>query len=284
MRQWAMAGALLLLVTAPVGGHRHPFAAVPAGAAEGLSAALSAGGGELHPIFAPSQEEVATAARLGEQARRARKTVEELLDKWAAPVPEAKGKVVLMAPAARVAAAAYEAAKLHKGEAERAKAIERALLENRDMILFRVTLLGKGRGTWLWPGDLKPGDRKALESVCFALSDGKGHFFPPADPSAERKVEASSKTVGSPIPVTVYTHVKRFWFGLPILGSARRTDFQATYEVAFRLHDPKTGRPVLDPSVESLSLRIIGARGEKEVGFSLAALRKLTQGTRAGQR
>ena len=124
---------------------------------------------------------------------------------------------------------------------------------------------------------MKPGDRKALESVAFVLSDGRGHYYQPVNPNADRRVGARQTEVGSPIPVTVYGHVESFWFSLPVLGSSQRTDFVAKYDVAFPLRDPETGRPLVTARVRHLGLKIIGARGEKEARLPLDALQDVTR-------
>jgi hypothetical protein len=281
MKPWLILAGLALALAAPAAGEE---AAGPARQADGPVAAAVSGesrGQELHPLFAPSEEEVAAAARLGEAARKAGRRVEELLERWAVAVPEAGGKVVLMAPTARAAAAAYEAAKLHKSVGQREAAIEEALRRSKGLVVFEVTLLSKGSGSWLWPEGMKPGDRKALESISFVLSDGRGRHYQPVDPNAERRVEARPKVIGSPIPVTAYGNVGRFWFSLPILRSAARTDFAAKYEVAFPLYEEETGRPIVSADLKSLGLKIIGARGEREVSFPLAELGRA--GAKAGK-
>jgi hypothetical protein len=271
MRYWLLGAGLILALGAPMAALADTPAATP------QSADLWAARKELHPLFAPAPEDIEAAARLGERARKSGKTLEELLDTWSVPVPDADGKVIVMLPAARVAAAAYQAAKLHKDEAETRAAIDEALKSDADLVVFQVTLKSKGTGSWLWPYNAKPGDKKALESIAFALYDGRGHYYQPVDPNAERRIGASEKQIGSPVPVTVYTHVEGFWFNLPVLGSGSRTDFVAKYDVVFPLRDPKSGDPVVSARVRSLGLRIIGARGEKEARFSLAALQDLTR-------
>jgi len=274
-RKYALGAALLFAAAAPVFADREE---ARLGSEEGVrevAAAPEHGPADLHPLFAPSPEQVEAAARFGTQSRRARKTVEEVLECWSFPVPEAEGKVVVMVPAARVAAAAYEAAKMHKNEVQKRKAIEEALAKNRENIVFQVWLESRGSGTWLWPYNAKPGDREALESIGFVLSDGKGRYYQPIDPDAGRQVEGKARAVGSPIVIAVYTRVKDFFFSLPLLASRQRTDFVARYEVAFPLYDPESHRPIFDKQAKSFSLKIIGARSEKEVRFSLAALEKI---------
>lgn len=272
MRYWAMVGILTLALVAPALAQEN--APPLAGTSEATPPAPIATG-KPHPLFAPSPEEIEAAARLGERARKAGKTVEQLLELWSVPVPGAPGKVLLMVPAARVAAAAYEATRLHKSDAQKKAAIEEALAKDKDLVLFQVTLQSKGTGSWLWPYDAKPGDKKALESIAFVLYNGRGRYYQPIDPNADRRVKGQEKTVGSPVPVTVYGHVESFWFSLPVLGSSRRTDFVAKYEVAFLLNDSKSAEAIVVPEARSLGLRIIGARGEKEARFSLTALQDL---------
>jgi hypothetical protein len=244
-------------------------------AAEAVGGAGQAPASELHPLFAPSAAEVEAAVRLGEEARRAGKTVEELLDRWSLPAPNGMGKVVVMAPAALIAEAAYEAVRLHKSESEKRKAVEDALAGGKDMICFQVWLKSKGSSNWLWPYEIKSGDKTALQSISFVLSDGKGHFYQPMDPDAKRKLEARTKRIGSPVSVTVYPHLGSFYISIPVLTSKTRTDFVAKYDAAFSLWGTEDHRALIDSTAKVMSLRIIGARGEKQVDFQLADLQKI---------
>ncbi|NIM05270.1 MAG: hypothetical protein GTO55_04175 [Armatimonadetes bacterium] len=234
-----------------------------------------AGSNSPHRIFTPTEEEIASAKSIGEQMRRSDKTVEELMALWSQPVPGADGRAVIMVPIVRVAVAAYEAERLHKLEAEKQRAIETALETDKNYITFQVWIRNKGKVNWLWPTDVKPGDKKALESVNFVLADDEGGFHQPVTPGADRKIKKEQTNVGSPVPVTVFPHAGDFWFSIPLFRKQRRIDFTAKYDVSFNLYDAESGLPIFDSSAETASLRIVGERGEKKVDFQLDELQKV---------
>jgi len=265
-RVWLIIAGVIILTSS---------AALSAAAADGDEPAPAAQAGDLHPIFAPDEDDVAAAAELGQQFRKRKKAIKELNALWSRRVPDADGRAVCLVPAARVAMAAYEAEKLHKDKQGTERVIEDALREGQDHIIFQVTLRSKGSVSWIWPRDAKPGDRKSLETVAFTLADDRGKHYQPLDPEAARKIVAKSVRMGLPVPLTTYRRLgSHWWVSIPLFGPKRRQDFEATYTVVFPLKDQK-GRPLFTEDTKSITLNVIGARAEKNVVFSLADLTKV---------
>lgn len=243
--------------------------AVPADRDEPAAPALAE---DLHPVFAPDEDDVAAAAELGRQFRKRKKTINELSVLWSRRVPDADGRAMCLVPAARVAIAAYEAEKLHKDKQETERVIADALREGQDHIIFQVTLRSKGSVSWIWPRDAKPGDRKSLETVAFTLADDRGKHYQPLDPEAARRIVAKSVRTGLPVPLRTHRRFgSHWWVSIPIFGPGRRQDFEAAYTVVFPLKD-KEGRSLFTEDMKSVTLNVIGARAEKNVVFSLADL------------
>lgn len=266
MRQLRFIAAGLLLT---LGIGVQPLSAAEAD--EPVAAAPAA----LHAVFEPDEEDIAAAAELGRQFRKRKKKVSELSALWSKRVPDAHGRATCLVPAARVAVAAYEAARLHKDEQETKRIIEDAVREGGDHIIFQVTLRSKGSVSWIWPHDAKPGDRESLETVAFTLADDQGKHYQPLDPDAAREIIAKSAHIGLPFPITTYRRLgSHWWMSIPLFGSRRRQDFEATYTVVFPLRDEK-GRPLFTQGTKSITLSVIGARAEKNVVFSLADLAEL---------
>lgn len=226
----------------------------------------------LHPLFEPTEAEMQAAIAIGEEAVKKDRTIDELLKQWAKPVPNANGYVIPMTPTVLIASAAFDAAKYHRDSATRQKNIAAARQRGREYLAFRVVLRSRGSGTWLFPGGMKPGDRQALEAIKFVLADDKERFFQPLDPEAAKRINQHNVNVGLPLySQGLYIPLGRTYFNLPIPLGGTRQDFEAHYEPTFPLRDAQ-GNPILTERNKSISLRIIGHRGEKSMEFVLAEL------------
>ena len=195
-----------------------------------------------------------------------------MLRRWGQPAPDARGFVIPLTPLVQVSAATYAAAKLHRDAAATQQGIASALEHREDILVFQVRLRSRGKGNWIYPPATTSGDKQALESVQFMLADDRGHFYPPLDPEAARRIVGTESESG--LPFAVYSTLRlggSFWISLPFGGTSRRTDFEANYQVPFALRD-KEGNPVIGSDAKTMSLRIIGAAAEKSVVFDLAEL------------
>jgi hypothetical protein len=225
----------------------------------------------LHPLFEPDAAEIQAAIKIGENAVKRDRTIEELHKQWAKKVPDADGFVIPLTPSLLIASAAFDAAKYHKDSQTQQKQVEAAHQRGREFLSFEVVLRSKGSGFWLFPRGMKPGDKQALEAIKFVLADDRGRFFQPLDAEAQKRITQQNTELGLPFSTSYYVPLGRVYIGIPIPLGGTRQDFEAHYNPTFALRAAK-GNPILTDDNRKFSLRIIGHRGEKSVEFTMSEL------------